>query len=92
MDSDVAASVERARRRNQARTSADSSDESRFERENRAFFTRVHTAYLEIAKREPERVALIDARGTPDQTHAKIIEIVMRKLGLKDSRSEARRA
>jgi dTMP kinase len=92
MDSDVAASVERARRRNQARTSTDHSDESRFERENRAFFTRVHTAYLEIAKREPERVALIDARGTPDQTHAKIIEIVMRKLGLKDSRSEARRA
>jgi dTMP kinase len=92
MDSDVAASVERARRRNQARTSTDHSDESRFERENRAFFTRVHTAYWEIAKREPERVVVVDARGTPDQTHAKIIEIVSRKLGVEARRSEARRA
>lgn len=82
MDSDVAASVERARRRNQAKISADQSDESRFERENRAFFTRVRTTYLEIAKREPERVKLVDARGTPDQTHSKIMEIVDNKLKL----------
>jgi dTMP kinase len=58
-------------------------DENRFEQENRAFFTRVHTAYLEIARREPERVQLVDARGTPDQTHARILEIVSRKLGFK---------
>jgi dTMP kinase len=91
MDSDVAASVERARRRNQARTNADNSDESRFERENRAFFTRVRAAYLEIAKREPQRVVVVDARGTPDQTHAKILEIVSRKLGLTNSRVKASR-
>lgn len=83
MDSDVAASVERARRRNQARTSADQADEGRFERENRAFFTRVRSAYLEIAKREPERVMLVDARGTPEQTHAKIMEIVSKSLGVR---------
>jgi len=84
MDSDVAASVERARRRNQVNTSrnADASNEGRFERENRAFFARVHAAYMEIAKREPERVFVVDARGTPDQTHAKILEIVRRKLDL----------
>lgn len=81
MDSEVAASVERARRRNQARSS-DNSDENRFESENRAFFTRVRAAYLDIAKREPERVVVVDARGTPDQTHAKILEIVSRRLGL----------
>jgi dTMP kinase len=80
MDSEVGASVERARRRNLAR-SASESDEGRFEKENRAFFTRVHNAYLEIAKREPDRVAVIDARGTPDQTHAKILQIVLAKLG-----------
>lgn len=82
MDSDVMASVERARRRNKARISADEADENRFERENRAFFTRVHTAYLEIARREPKRVVVVDARGTPDQTHASIIKTVNGKLNL----------
>src|SRR5436853_4017349 len=47
MDSDVAASVERARRRNQTRSREEAVDESRFERENRAFFTRVRDAYME---------------------------------------------
>jgi dTMP kinase len=79
MDSDVAASVERARRRNQAR-SRNSSDEGRFEKENRAFFTRVHDAYLEIAQRDRERVVVVDARGTPDQTHAKILQKVLAKI------------
>jgi dTMP kinase len=82
MDSDAAASVDRARRRNRAHSHSHTSDENRFERENRAFFTRVRTAYLDIAKREPGRVALVDARGTPDQTHAKIVEVVRRKLHL----------
>ena len=84
MDSDVGASVERARRRNKAK-SADVVDESRFESENRAFFTRVHSAYLEIAKREPERVVLVNARGTPDQTHAKIMELVFSRIDLSKS-------
>jgi len=64
MDSDLASSLERARRRNRDR-GPESLDESRFESENRSFFTRVRNAYLEIAKREPQRVALVDARGTP---------------------------
>jgi dTMP kinase len=81
MDSDVGASVERARRRNaRSARSADERDEGRFEKENRAFFTRVHDAYLQIAKREPERVVVIDARGTPDQTHAKILQTVLAKI------------
>ncbi len=82
MDSDVAASVDRARRRNRAHSKATTSDENRFEREDRAFFTRVRATYLHIAKREPGRVAMVDARGTPDQTHARILEIVRRKLHL----------
>lgn len=79
MDSDVDSSVERARRRNVARGTSDR-DEGRFEKENRAFFTRVRNAYLEIAKREPERVAVIDARGTPDRTHTKILQTVLAKI------------
>jgi dTMP kinase len=82
MDSDVAASVERARRRNQAKGKLESSDENRFEQENRAFFGRVRDAYLAIAQREPNRVVVVDARGTPDQTHTKILEIVRQKLAL----------
>lgn len=82
MDSDVAASVERARRRNKAKISADEADENRFERENRAFFTRVRSTYLEIARREPGRVIVVDARGTPDQTHTTIVGIVNNRLKL----------
>ena len=81
MDSEVGSSVERARRRNRERA-ADVADESRFESENRAFFTRVHSAYLEIAKREPQRVLLVDARGTPEKTHAKIVDLVLARMSL----------
>jgi dTMP kinase len=87
MDSDVAASVERARRRNQAKGKLEIPDENRFEQENRAFFGRVRDAYLAIAQREPNRVVVVDARGTPDQTHTKILEIVGRKLALTVSSS-----
>ena len=82
MDSDVAASVERARRRNRARAvnNPDESSEDRFEQESRAFFGRVHNSYLRIAARDKKRVFLVDARGTPNQTHSKIVEIVRRKL------------
>jgi dTMP kinase len=85
MDSDLATSVERARRRNVAKTAKagrSHKDENRFEQENRAFFGRVRNGYLAIARREPERVVVIDARGTPSQTHAKVLDVVTRKLRL----------
>ena len=85
MDSDVAASVERARRRNKAKSagrSSTESDENRFEQESRAFFGRVRSTYLAIAAREPDRVALVDARGTPEETHRRIMEIVQQRLKL----------
>lgn len=87
MDSEVAASVERARRRNRARSNHDS-DENRFERENRVFFTRVRAAYLAIAEREPKRVHVVDARGTADETHRKIFDMVTKHLEMK-SRTKA---
>lgn len=85
MDSDVAASVERARRRNKNRAlrgGQSSRDENRFEQESRGFFARVRQAYLAIAEREPRRVALVNARGTPDETHQQIMEVVRRRLRL----------
>jgi dTMP kinase len=81
MDSDVSASVSRARRRNQQQRSKESAaDENRFETESRAFFTRVHEKYLEIAAREPHRVALIDARPSADRTHTRIVQAVRDRL------------
>lgn len=84
MDSEIAASVERARRRNTlSRThSTKSVDENRFEQESRAFFGRVKSAYLAIAQREPERVVVIDARGSAAQTHTQILKVVRKKLKL----------
>lgn len=82
MDSNPYASVSRARRRNKRDSKAvgRGPDENRFEQETRSFFARVHDGYTAIAKREPGRVAVVDARGTPGQTHQKIVEIVRKKL------------
>jgi dTMP kinase len=83
MDSDVTASVERARRRNRRRDpTGRGENENRFEQESRAFFGRVRNTYLAIAAREPGRVVLVDARGSADQTHAQIVKVVRRKLKL----------
>ncbi|HWR16709.1 MAG TPA: dTMP kinase [Terriglobales bacterium] len=82
MDSEVSASVARARRRNQqtTRKSGEDADENRFERENRKFFERVHEAYLRIAAREPQRVYMVDARREQDVVHADIVAEVRRRL------------
>jgi dTMP kinase len=81
MDSDVTASLERARRRNTTQGKS-GTDENRFEQESRTFFRRVHNGYHAIAKREPQRVVSVNARGTPDETHAQIVELVKKKLKL----------
>jgi dTMP kinase len=84
LDNEVAFSVERARRRNRkqkGRTEKGSEkDENRFEQENRAFFGRVRHAYMALAAREPQRVHIVNARGTPGETHAIIMELVRKKL------------
>jgi dTMP kinase len=85
LDNEVAFSVERARRRNLrhkgGRTEKVSvKDENRFEQESRAFFGRVRYAYLAIAARVPHRVHIVNARGTPGETHAIIMELVRKKL------------
>ncbi|MGA2990469.1 MAG: dTMP kinase [Candidatus Korobacteraceae bacterium] len=85
MDSDVAASVARARRRNLAARDGAAAvpDENRFEQENRMFFTRVHDAFLKIAQREPGRVLVVDARRAPDVVHADILRQVGERLQVK---------
>jgi dTMP kinase len=83
LDSDAGASVSRARRRNKRASKGAGrghGDENRFEQETRAFFARVHEGYLAIVAREKGRVVMVDARGTPGQTHARIVEVVRRRL------------
>lgn len=80
MDSDVAHSVSRARRRNQQAANSNEPDENRFEQENRAFFTRVHNAYLEIARRDSHRVFVVDARHPADVVQKQIFAEVQRRF------------
>ncbi len=79
MDCDVSSSVGRARRRNQA-AAEETSNENRFEKESYAFFTRVRNAFLEIARREPQRVALVDSRPKLEIVHPQIVRVVFERL------------
>ena len=108
LDSGVAASVARARRRNlaesrekagaqtargkavQGKTGAQEQkpgDENRFERESQAFFERVHRTFHEIARREPERVIVIDSRRSIEVVHGDIVKVVEKRLGLSAKKS-----
>jgi len=77
LDNDVAASVARARRNLAA---GGLLDENRFEQENRIFFDRVHQQFLAIARREPERVVLIDARRPVEEVHNDLVAAVRERL------------
>jgi dTMP kinase len=50
--------------------------ENRMDRETAEFYSRVRDSYLAIAKSEPDRFKIVDANGSPDETHAKVFEIV----------------
>ncbi len=65
-DLDVELAFGRARRR-----PSTTAENSRFEDEALAFHQAVAEAYRALARREPRRVAIVDARGTPEQVHAR---------------------
>jgi dTMP kinase len=48
----------------------------RLELEDVEFHKRVRDGYLEIAAKEPERIKLIDASGSIEEIHSKVINIV----------------
>lgn len=52
------------------------SSPDRFERETLAFFERVRQAYLEIAKREPQRVHWVDASRPMEAVNASLLKIM----------------
>lgn len=74
------ASLARARRRNKRDEKRTGKNEGRFEAEQDAFFRRVWEKYREIAKREPDRVALIEGDLGIDEVHEQIVEIVSERL------------
>lgn len=49
----------------------------RLEAEDTAFHARVREAYLAIAAAEPERVRLVNASGSVQETHQKVMDIVI---------------
>jgi dTMP kinase len=74
LDLDVESGLKRATARGGA--------ESRFENFDRDFHERLRQAYLEIAKRNPDRCMLIDAAKDPDAVAATIWAAVARRFGL----------
>lgn len=70
LDVPVTVGLERARARRQA---AGEAVADRFESETVQFFERVRAAYLEIARRAPQRVRIIDASADVDAVRAAVV-------------------
>jgi dTMP kinase len=70
-DLTVAEGSERTKKRSDDRREID-----RLDAEDVAFHSRVREAYLEIARREPQRVRVIRTNGAVDETHARVKEVV----------------
>jgi dTMP kinase len=73
-------SVARARHRNERTVAQTGKDENRFELEQGEFFKRVWEKYREIARREPDRVVLIEGNLSVDEAHEQIVEAVSERL------------
>lgn len=69
-DLSVAESAVRTRKRLKAKRT------DRLDIEDAEFHTRVRNAYVEIARAAPERFRIIDARGSVEETHKRVMEIV----------------
>jgi dTMP kinase len=68
--------VEESRRRAEQR-SLKGDKQDRLDAEDAAFHTRVRDAYLRIAAAEPERVRVVDASGSVQETQSQVMKIVM---------------
>lgn len=53
----------------------------RFEAEGIGFQRSVAEAYEQIARREPQRVTVVDGKGTPEQVHARVLEASRELIG-----------
>src|SRR5215471_18483477 len=85
-DLTVRESAVRTRRRVAAKRS------DRLDSEDVEFHERVREAYLEIAKANPDRVRVIDARGSVEQTHKLVMKIVNPFLEKQRAKGQEQRA
>ena len=69
------------------RKCAESSKEDRFEREALEFHERVRAGYLEIARKDPNRVVVTDATGSVEDLHKRVLSTVNDFLSIHDPRS-----
>jgi dTMP kinase len=87
LDLDVEEGLKRNRRLDalqaQAPSAASGSKNNRFEVESLEFHRRVRAGFLELAKREPERFAVLDATLPPDKLEAQIRKVVAERLDLR---------
>ena len=65
-----------------ARAAMRDDGEARFEAKGEEFHERLRQAYLHIARREPDRCAVIDAEGSMDAIEARIWAAVSERLGV----------
>jgi dTMP kinase len=73
-------SLIRARNRNERTVAQTGKDENRFELEQGEFFKRVWQKYREIARRDVDRVILIEGNLSIDEVHEQIVEAVSERL------------
>ena len=79
LDLPVDLGLERAK----VRHAGNGSGEDRYERMGRAFHARLRDAFLDIARQEPQRCAVIDASGDIDSVAVSIWAEVQSRLGLR---------
>ena len=82
-DLPVAESLARHKRR-----AAEGDARDRLDAEDEAFHARVRNAYLQIAAADPDRVRVIDATRSIEETHARVLELVMPLIESRGQRSE----
>jgi dTMP kinase len=73
-----------------ARAAARRGRETRYESMTPAFHRRVRAGFLEIARAEPDRCAVVDARGTIDQVQARVRKALAPLLGVAARRAPSR--
>lgn len=69
-----------------ARAGGRGTGEDRYERMDHAFHQRIRDGFLDIARKDPRRCAVIDANLDEDSVHAAVLEAVQTRLGIEVSR------
>jgi dTMP kinase len=73
-------SLARARRRNERNVRTRGTDENRFEREGDEFYRRIYDQYVEIARRDFERVVTIAEEASIETIAERIRAIVRERM------------